>query len=112
MEFYIHAVTIYKGHLIRDTFMRLVKFMRKIRDRLVHRINFMAILDIFTLKLLENETVFWDTTVQNEENFLGQTSLKSTLSLINGNRVYTLHFIQETSNMITFLQQTILSTTP
>ena len=48
----------------------------------------MAILDIFTLKLLENETVFWDTTVQNEENFLGQTSLKSTLSLINGNRVY------------------------
>ena len=67
--------------------MRLVKFMRKIRDRLVHGINFMAILDICTLKLLENETVFWDTTVQNEENFLGQTSLKSTLSLINGNRV-------------------------
>ena len=68
--------------------MRLVKFMRKIRDRLVHRINFMAILDIFTLKLLENETVFWDAIVQNEEKFLGQTSLKFTLSLINGNRVY------------------------
>ena len=83
----LHAVTICKGHLIRDTFMRLVKFMRKIRDRLVHRINFMAILDIFTLKLLENETVFWDAIVQNEEKILGQTSLKSTLSLINGNRV-------------------------
>ena len=68
--------------------MRLVKFMRKIRDRLVHGINFMAILDIFTLKLLENETVFWDAIVQNEEKILGQTSLKSTLSLINGNRVY------------------------
>ena len=67
--------------------MRLVKFMRKIRDRLVHGINFMAILDIFSLKLLENETVFWDAIVQNEEKNLGQTSLKSTLSLINGNRV-------------------------
>ena len=66
--------------------MRLVKFMRKIRDRPVHGINFMAILDIFTLKLLENETVFWDA-IQNEEKILGQTSLKSTLSLINGNRV-------------------------
>ena len=50
----IHAVTIYKGHVIRDTFLRLVKFMRKIRDRLVLGIIFKAILVPFTRKLLEN----------------------------------------------------------
>ena len=47
----------------------------------------MAILDTLTLKLLENNAEFWDTTNQILENFLGQTSLKSTLSLINGNCV-------------------------
>ena len=84
----LHAVTIYKGHVIRDTFLRLVKFMRKIRDRLVLGIIFMAILVTFTLKLLENEAEFWDMTIQNSGKNLGQTSLKSTLSLINGNCVY------------------------
>ena len=43
--------------------MRLVKFMRKIRDRLVLGIIFMAILVTFTLKLLENEEEFWDMTI-------------------------------------------------
>ena len=43
-------------------------------------IIFMAILHIFTLKLLEIETVFWDTTVQREEIFLGQTRLNYTVS--------------------------------
>ena len=70
--------------------MRLVKFMRKIRDRLVLGIIFMAILVTFTLKLLENEEEFWDMTIQNSGTNLGQTSLKSTLSLINGNCVYKL----------------------
>ena len=55
MPWTLHAVTIYKGHVIRDTFLRLVKFMRKIRDRLVLGIIFMVILVTFTLKLLENE---------------------------------------------------------
>ena len=48
----------------------------------------MAILDTLTLKLLENETEFWDTTTEILENFLVQTSLKFMLSLINGNCVY------------------------
>ena len=61
--------------------------MRKIRDRLVLGIIFMAILVTFTLKLLENEAEFWDVTIQNSGKNLGQTSLKSTLSLINGNCV-------------------------
>ena len=56
---------VYKGHVIRDTFLRLVKFVRKIRDRLVLGIIFMAILVTFTLKLLENEAEFWDMTIQN-----------------------------------------------
>ena len=30
----LHAVSIYKEHVIRDTFWRLVKFLGKIRDRL------------------------------------------------------------------------------
>ena len=54
----LHAVTNYKGHVIRDTFLRLVKFLKKIRDRLLHGIEFMAILDTFTLKLIENEAEF------------------------------------------------------
>ena len=72
--------------------MRLVKFLKKIRDRLLHGIEFMAILDTLTLTLPENEAKFWDTTIQILENFLGQTSLKSTLSLINGNCVYSRKF--------------------
>ena len=51
-------------------------------------IEFMAIHDTLTLKLQENEAKFWETTIKILENFLGQTSLKSTLSLINGNCVY------------------------
>ena len=31
----MHAVSTYMGHVIRDTFWRLVKFLGKIRDRLV-----------------------------------------------------------------------------
>ena len=77
----VYAVTIYKGHVIRDTFLRLVKFMRKIRDRLVLGIIFMVILVTFTLKLLENEAEFWDMTIQNSGKILGQTSLKSTLAV-------------------------------
>ena len=42
----------------------------------------MAILDILTLKLLENEAQFRDTTLKFLENFLAHTSLNSTLSLI------------------------------
>ena len=48
----------------------------------------MAILDTLTLKLLENETEFWNTTTEILENFLVQTSLKFMLSLKNGNCVY------------------------
>ena len=59
----LHAVTNYKGHAIRDTFWRLVKFLKKIRDRLLHGIEFMAILDTLTLTLPENEAKFWDTTI-------------------------------------------------
>ena len=33
---------VYKGHVIRDTFLRLVTFRKKIRDRLILDINFMA----------------------------------------------------------------------
>ena len=51
ITFKLHAVTIYKGHVIRDTFLRLVKFMRKIRDRLVLGNKFTASIEIFTLKL-------------------------------------------------------------
>ena len=48
----------------------------------------MAILDILTLKLIENEAQFRDTTLKFLHKFLGNTSLKSTLSLISGNCVY------------------------
>ena len=68
--------------------MRLDKSLKKIRDRLLDGIEFMAILDTLTLKLPENEAKFWDTTIKILEKFLGQTSLKSTLSLINGKRIY------------------------
>ena len=68
--------------------MRLVKFLKKIRDRLLHGIEILVILDTVTLKLPEKGAEFWDTTIQILEKFLGQTSLKSTLSLINGNCVY------------------------
>ena len=44
--------------------MRLFKFLKKIRDRLLHGIEFMAIHDALTLKSLENEAVFWDTTIK------------------------------------------------
>ena len=77
----------YKGHAIRDTFRRLVKFLEKIRDKLLHGIEFEA------LKLQENEAELWDTTIQILENFLGQTGLNSTLSLINGNCVYLLLYL-------------------
>ena len=50
----VHAVTNYKGHVIRDTFLRLAKVLNKIRDRLLHGIEFMAIHDTLTLKLQEN----------------------------------------------------------
>ena len=46
----LHAVTNYKGHVIRDTFLRLVKFLKKIRDRLLHGNEFKAIHDTLTLK--------------------------------------------------------------
>ena len=81
----IHAVTVYKGHVIRDTFLRLVKFMRKIRDRLVLGVKFTLTIEIFTMKLPNYEAKFWDMTIQNSGKNLGQTSLKSTLSLISGN---------------------------
>ena len=42
----------HKGYVVRDTFLRLVKFLKKIRDRLLHGIDFMSILDTLTLKLL------------------------------------------------------------
>ena len=32
----LHAVSTYKGLVIRDTFWRLVKFLGKISDRLIH----------------------------------------------------------------------------
>ena len=67
--------------------MRVVKFLKEIRDRLLHNSDFMAILDTLTLKLPENEAEFWDTTIKILKNFFGQTTLKSTLSLINGNCV-------------------------
>ena len=47
----LHTVTNYKGHVIRDTLLRLVKFLKKIRDRLLHGIEFIAILDTLTLIL-------------------------------------------------------------
>ena len=50
MKLVIHAVTNYKGHVIRDTFLRLVKFLKKIRDRLLHGNEFKAIHDTLTLK--------------------------------------------------------------
>ena len=43
---------------------------------------------IKTLKLLENEAESCSATIGILENFLGQSSLKSTLSLINGDCVY------------------------
>ena len=57
----IHSVSTFKGHLIRDTFWRLVKFLGKIRDILVLGNNW----DIFTMKLPYNEATFRDTTIQN-----------------------------------------------
>ena len=73
-----------------DTFLRLVSQISGTDpwDRLSHGIEFMAIHDTLTLKLQENEAKFWETTIKILENFLGQTSLKSTLSLINGKCVY------------------------
>ena len=43
---------------------------------------------LIILKLPYNEAKFWDVTIQNSGNILGQTSLKSTLSLISGYCVY------------------------
>ena len=39
------------AHVIRDTFLRLVEFLKKIGDRLLHGIEFIAILDTLTLIL-------------------------------------------------------------
>ena len=55
--------------------MRLVKFMMKICNKQVRGIVVMGILDICTLKLLENETIFWDTIVQIGEKFGGQQDI-------------------------------------
>ena len=81
----MHAVSTYMGHVIRDTFWRLVKFLGKIRDRLVLSNKFTVAIEIFTMKLPYNEATFWDMNYQKSGNFLGQISLKSTLSLICGN---------------------------
>ena len=42
---------VYKGHIIRDTFLRFIKFLR----RLVLGIKFMVMPATFTIKMLENE---------------------------------------------------------
>ena len=47
----LHAVSTYKGHVIRDTFWRLVTFLGKIRDRLVLGNKFKVAIEIFTMKL-------------------------------------------------------------
>ena len=82
--------------------MRLVQFLKKIRNRLLHGIEFMAILDTLTLKLLEYETEFWDTTTQILGNFLAQTSLKFMLSLINGNCVYLIDYSAISLNLVLY----------
>ena len=61
--FCLHAVSTYKGHIIRDTYLRLVKFLGKIKDRLVLGDTFKAIIEIFTMKLPYNEAKFWDITL-------------------------------------------------
>ena len=76
--------THYKGH-----FWRLVKFLGKIRDRLVLVNKFTVAVEIFTMKLPYNEATFWDMTIQNCGKFLGQTSLKSTPSLLS--KAYKVH---------------------
>ena len=81
----VHSVSTNKGHVIRNTFWRLVKFLGKIRDRLVLGIKFTVTIEIFTMKLPYNEATFWDETIQNSGQNLGQTNLKSPLSLISGN---------------------------
>ena len=80
-------VSTYKGDVItviRGTFWRLVKFLGKIRDRLVLGNKFTVAIEIFTIKLPYYEAKF-GTRLQNSGKNLGQTSLKSTLSLISGN---------------------------
>ena len=98
----IHPVSTYKGHVRRDTFWRLVKFLGKIRDRLVLVDKFPVAIDIFTMKLPYNEAKFWDRTIQNSGKTLGQHSLKSTLSLISGNCVYSPAFVLDTNIIISF----------
>ena len=47
----LQAVSTYKGHIIRDTFLRLVQFLGEIRDRLVLGNKFTVTMEIFTKKL-------------------------------------------------------------
>ena len=42
-------------------------------------------IELLTMKLQYNEATFWDMIIENSGKFLGQTSLKFTLSLISGN---------------------------
>ena len=100
---WLHAVSTYKGHFIRDTFWKLVKFLGKIRDRLVLGNKFTVAIEIFTMKLPYNEAKFWDKTIQNSGNFLGQTSLKSTLSLISGNWVYLEPFFEDVQFLLKYI---------
>ena len=51
-DYRLHSVSTYKGHVIRDTFWRLVKFLGKIRDKLVVLGNkFTVTIEIVTPKL-------------------------------------------------------------
>ena len=43
----IHPVTVYKGHFIRDTFLRVVDFQRKIKDQLVSSLQDLRQIVIF-----------------------------------------------------------------
>ena len=47
----IHAASTFKGHVLRDTFWRLVKFLGEIRDRLVLGNKFIVTIEIFTMNL-------------------------------------------------------------
>ena len=56
----LHAVPLIRD-IVRDTFWRLVKFLGKIRDRLVLGNKFTVTIEIFNMKLPYNEATFWDT---------------------------------------------------
>ena len=55
----LHAVPLIRD-IVRDTFWRLVKFLGKIRDRLVLGNKFTVTIEIFNMKLPYNEATFWD----------------------------------------------------